>query len=83
MDCYSEFAAKASRYKNPINDVGVTQVYGMDDPQIPGLVSVKEHTMTPEEMIGQLTGWEQKIFRAVYAGGFARKMYRLYEYASK
>lgn len=26
MDCYTEFAAKASRYKNPINDVGVTRV---------------------------------------------------------
>ena len=32
MDCYSTFAAKASRYKNPINDVGVTEVYGLDDP---------------------------------------------------
>ena len=27
MDCYTEFAAKASRVKNPINDVGVNQVY--------------------------------------------------------
>lgn len=27
MDCYTEFAAKASRYKNPIHDVGVTEVF--------------------------------------------------------
>lgn len=36
MDCYTEHAAKASKYKNPINDVGVTVVYGYDNPQ--GLV---------------------------------------------
>ena len=26
MDVYTEFGAKASKYKNPINDVGVTKV---------------------------------------------------------
>jgi len=26
MDCYTTFAAKASKHKNPINDVGVTEV---------------------------------------------------------
>ncbi len=34
MDVYTVFGAKASKYKNPINDVGVTEVYGMDDPEI-------------------------------------------------
>ena len=33
VDCYSTFAAKASKVKNPINDVGVWQVYGLDDPK--------------------------------------------------
>jgi len=33
MDCYTVFAAKASQYKNPINDVGVTKVYGIDNPE--------------------------------------------------
>lgn len=32
MDCYTTKAAKVSKYKNPINDVGVTLVYGMDEP---------------------------------------------------
>jgi len=83
MDCYSSFAAKASRFKNPINDVGVTRVYGLDDPKSVeqgGLRFVREHTMTPEAMIAQLDAGEQRLFRKLYAGGMARRMYRLYEY---
>ena len=80
MDCYTEFAAKASRYKNPINDVGVTQVYGLDDPNsLPGYL--REHSMTPADLIEQLQGMERKIFQTLYAGSAARKLYRLYEFA--
>ena len=79
MDCYTTFAAKASRYRNPINDVGVTRVYGMDDPQIlDGFVS--EHDMTPQDLVNQLQGMERRVFEKLYAGKIARKMYRLYEY---
>lgn len=79
MDCYTEFAAKASKYKNPINDVGVTQVYGLDDPNsLPGFL--REHEMTPADLIDQLQGMEKRIFRSLYAGGVAKKMYRLYEF---
>ena len=79
MDCYTEFAAKASKYKNPINDVGVTEVFGMDDPKsLPGFV--REHEMTPQDLIDQLQGMEKRIFAGLYAGGIAKKMYRLYEY---
>ena len=83
MDCYSVFAAKASRYKNPIRDVGVTKVYGMDDPRLlsgGGLEFVREADMTPADLIGQLEGVEQSIFRKLYAGRMAGKMYRLYEF---
>ena len=79
MDCYTTFAAKATKYKNPINEVGVTTVYGMDDPNVlPGFL--REHEMTPEDLIVQLHGLEQKIFRHVFAGSFSKKLYRLYEY---
>ena len=79
MDCYTTFAAKATKYKNPINDVGVTTVYGMDDPNaFPGFV--RELEMTPGDLIGQLSGMERKIFRSVFAGSFSKKLYRLYEY---
>ena len=86
MDCYSVFAAKMSRYRNPVNDVGVTTVYGMDEPTMPEnerLSFVKEWDMTPECFINELTGMERSIFRKLYAGGFAKKLYRLYEYGRK
>ncbi|MBQ7860243.1 MAG: class I SAM-dependent methyltransferase [Faecalibacterium sp.] len=84
LDCYTTFAAKASKYKNPINDVGVTTVYGMDEPEAlahaAGLAFIKEHPMTPTHLIDQLQGLERAVFRKVFAGSFARRMYRLYEY---
>lgn len=83
MDCYTEFAARMSGIRNPINDVGVTQVYGLDEPKIlegNGLRFLREHSMTPEDLIAQLKGIERTVFRKLYAGGIAEKMYRLYEY---
>ena len=83
MDCYTTFAAKASKYKNPINDVGVTQVYGLDEPKLlenGKLTFYKEHDMTPDVLIEELTGMEKFIFRKVYSGRIAKKMYRMYEY---
>lgn len=85
MDVYSTFGAKASRYKNPINDVGVTTVYGLDDPDAlarnTGLRYVAEHSMAPLTMIAQLAPGERVIFSNLYAGKIARKIYRLYEFA--
>ena len=83
MDCYTVFAAKASKYKNPINDVGVTKVYGLDDPTVAesgGICFVRELDMTPQDLIDELRGSEKLIFGKLYAGSAARKMYRLYEY---
>lgn len=84
LDCYTIKAAKASKYKNPINDVGVTTVYGIDDPHVfeenTGLVYVREHNMTPEEMIGQLEGLERTVFKHVFSGRISKAMYRMYEY---
>ena len=82
MDCYSTFAAKMSKYKNPINDVGVTKVYGIDDSNaLSGLLGfVGEKEMTPTEYINQLNGSEKRIFEKLYAGNFAKKLYRMYEY---
>lgn len=83
-DCYSVFAAKASRYKNPVREVGVTAVYGVDDPWLPaentGLVFREELDMTPEHLICQLKGVEQAVFRWLYAGRTAGRLYRLFFY---
>ena len=86
MDCYTTFAARASRYKNPINDVGVTQVYGLDDPQeLTGekIRFCKAHEMTPRHLTDQLQGMEKMIFRKLYAGKIAERMYRLYEFEGR
>ena len=83
MDCYTTFAAKASKYKNPINDVGVTVVYGLDEPrklESSNFKFVKEHEMTPTYLINELKGIEKSIFKKLYAGSVSKKMYRLYEY---
>lgn len=83
MDSYTVFAAKASKYKNPINDVGVIMVYGMDEPRLlenGKLTFCEEHEMTPDALINELEGLERVIFKKLYSGGIAKKMYRMYEY---
>lgn len=83
-DAYTELAAKASRYKNPVREVGVTEVYGTDDPETfssgTGLSFVHEREMTPMRLINELDGAERAVFRLLYGGRLAKKLYRLYEY---
>lgn len=85
MDCYTELSAKISKYKNPINDVGVTEVYGTDHPEIfetDNFTFLKEHNMTPDTLINELKGVEKFFFKKLYGGKFSKKMYRLFEYKS-
>ena len=83
VDCYTSFAAKMSKRRNPINDVGVTEIYGIDGPQgyqSEKIAFVKEYTMIPQKYIDELKGMERIIFARLYAGGFSKKLYRLFEY---
>ena len=83
IDAYSNFAAKMSKFKNPINDVGVTKVYGVNSPndfKNSELIFVKEHEMTPSKYIDELKGFERFIFSKLYAGSLSKKLYRLFEY---
>lgn len=83
MDCYTTLAAKMSKYKNPINDVGVHTVYGLDEPEVLNtdrLQFVLEHDMTPQKFMDELDGIEKVIFEKMYAGKVSKKMYRLYEF---
>lgn len=86
MDCYTEFAAKASKYKNPIKTVGAQTVYGLDDPKYletqTGIYFVAEHDLTPDRLINELKGFERGFFKIVLGGNIAKKMYRLFEYSS-
>ncbi len=83
MDIYTEFGAKASKYKNPVNDVGVTRVYGVKDIKElleDSKISVKsEHSFTPEALIGELQPIESFFFRLLFTGKMYSKIYRLYE----
>lgn len=86
MDCYTVLAAKMSKHRNPINDVGVTEVYGIDDPMLlqnGDFSFVEEHSMTPDKYIDELHGIEKRIFRKLYAGSFSKKLYRLFEYGKR
>ena len=84
MDSYTVFAAKVTKYKNPINEVGVTEVYGFDDPydleKGTGITFRQEHALTPDWLIQQLPKRERGFFRCLFAGSMAKKIYRLYEY---
>lgn len=84
MDCYTEKAAKVSKYKNPINDVGVTTVYGYDNPEKlaekSDLVFMNEYNMTPQKYIDELHKVERIVFKKLFAGKIAQSMYRMYEY---
>ena len=86
VDSYTSFAAKMSKRRNPINDVGVTDVYGIDHPQDyqnEKFDFVKEHSMTPKKYIDELKGFERFIFANLYAGSLSKKLYRLYEYRKR
>ena len=87
MDIYTEFGAKASKYKNPINDVGVTEVYGVNDMEAllkGSKIRVRaELSFTPDALIGELKPLERFFFRLLFTGRMYRKIYRLYELESK
>ncbi len=86
VDCYTPFAAKMSKIKNPINDVGVSQVFGVENSSVleenTNLRFVQEHEITPAFLIDELQGFEKFVFKSVYAGKTSKKLYKLYEYES-
>ena len=66
--------------------MGVTEVFGIDDPQAyqtEKLAFIKEYAMIPQKYIDELKGIERFVFAKLYAGGFSKKLYRLYEYQKK
>lgn len=86
MDIYTEWAAKASKYKNPVNEMGVWKLYGVADMERlaegTGMRVKTEHSMTPKELVRELEGFERVFFKVVFAGKMAKKLYRLYELES-
>ena len=87
MDVYTEFGARASKYKNPVNDVGVTKLYGIDNIQsiLDGLTIrlTAEHSFTPPELVNELKPFDRQIFKLLFTGNLYRKIYRLFEFTSE
>lgn len=85
IDCYTPFAVKMSKIKNPIKDVGASTVYGVENPLVlesEKVKFIKEHTLTPDYLINELSGFERVVFKKLYAGKTSKKLYKLYEYES-
>ena len=84
VDCYTPFAAKMSKIKNPVKEVGVSEVFGVASPEIfeekTGLSFVSEREITPKTLINELSGMERAIFGTLYGGKMSKKLYKLYEY---
>lgn len=87
MDVYTEFGARASKYKNPVHDVGVTTLWGIDNIEsvLTGteLRCKAEHSFTPATLVDQLPNLERGFFRLMFTGKLYRKLYRLYELESR
>jgi O-methyltransferase involved in polyketide biosynthesis len=85
VDCYTPFAVKMSKLKNPIKDVGASTVYGVENPLVlesDKVKFIKEHSLTPDHLINELNDFERVVFKKLYAGKTAQKLYKLYEYES-
>lgn len=86
LDVYTTFGARASKYKNPVNDVGVTRLYGVDDIDSllkgTGISFESEHSFTPDYLVNELTGFDKWFFKLMFTGKMYRKIYRLYELKS-
>ncbi|MBQ3501579.1 MAG: class I SAM-dependent methyltransferase [Oscillospiraceae bacterium] len=83
MDVYTSKAVKASKFKNPINDVGASALFGVDDPLLFESGKIRfsgELCMTPEEKINELSGFEKAFFKKMFAGKFAKSLYKIHTF---
>ncbi len=83
MDVYTEKAVKASKIKNPIKEVGALPSFGVDDALVfeSGKVKFSEEIeMTPEEKTEELSGFEKAFFKKMFAGKFAKSLYKIFTY---
>jgi len=75
--------SRNNQSKKPVNDVGVTKLYGIDDigNKVNGLRTgfVKEHSFAPPALVKELAPAERVFFKLLFTGRLYRKIYRLYE----
>ena len=47
-----------------------------------GLLFRREHELTPAELVDKLPGGDRTFFTLLFAGGAAKKIYRLFEFGN-
>ena len=70
---------EAAEHKRRLDALGLAVELLEEGKPCPVCGSV-EHPMTPDHLIQELKGIEKTIFRKLYAGKTASRMYHLYEY---
>ena len=82
MDVYTSEGAYLSKYKNPIREVGVNQVYGIKniDTFLQGtsLKCSEELSLRPDCLVDELPRKEKFFFNTVFSKALTKKMDRLY-----
>lgn len=84
FDAYSPFAAKMSKYKNPINNVNAKINFAMDNPKIledDNVKCVLNSDIIQKKYINKLKGADK--FRFKLMGGAGKNMYRIFGYEIK
>ena len=81
FDAYSPFAAKMSKYKNPINAVDAKIDFAMDDPAVLENENVKcclNNDIILKKYVSKLKGIEKTRFK--FMGSAGKNMYRIFGY---
>ncbi len=81
FDTYSTFAAKMSKYKNPINAVDAKIDFAMDNPKLLETYNVKcilNSEIIQKKYVDKLKSFDKIRFK--FMGGAGKNMYRIYGY---
>lgn len=83
FDAYSQKAVKASKYKNPVNQMNANIKWGMDNPDEfiklnENLEFIREDVIKYKE--SNLKGITKIIFENLYCGKISERYYKVYEF---
>lgn len=86
FDAYSQKAVKASKYKNPVNQMNASIKWGMNNPSEftilnENLEFIKEYLIRHKE--NNLKGMTKFIFENLYCGKISESLYKIYEFRLK
>lgn len=86
FDAYSKKAVKASKIKNPVNQMEAKIKYGIDKPEDflklnNNLIHIKTHLIKKDE--NNLKGLTKLIFNNLYCGKISQTFYKIYEFMLK